>query len=76
MWAHLGADRFFVIDSPTFNVIIGLPTLELLQACIDLSTYAATMSYSRGEANLNLEYSIFRDLHAEVEMDREDFTSE
>lgn len=40
---------FLVIDNPPFDVSIELPTLKLLQACIDLENKMVSMSSRKEE---------------------------
>ena len=66
---------FLVVEGTPFDVIIGCPALEKLQACLDLGQQHVTITVNGDTVQLGFEYdtSDYRLLHPGT--DSEDFTS-
>lgn len=65
---------FLVVKKPPFNIIIGMETLESLEACIDLGRRSVRLLYDGRGAELPLDYERHREPEIEG-TDSEDFTS-
>lgn len=72
---HVALD-FLVINNPSFDVIIGLPALESLQACINLGNQTVTIRHEKKEVKLALDNDLSKIFLPEVETDSNEFTAE
>ena len=73
---HISMD-LFVMESPTFDVIIGVPTLEALRGCLDFGLQQVTLFAEDKKAVLPFEYALIEvPIINDSDTDSEYFTSD
>ena len=68
--------NFLVVARSPVDILIGYPTLEELQACIDLGHRSVRMVIGNKTVKMNLEFDQVSPIVADSETDSEDFTSD
>ena len=68
--------NFLVVEGSPVEILIGYPTLEELQACIDLGHQSVRIVLANKTVKMSLEFDQVSPIVAGSETDSEDFTSD
>ena len=68
--------NFLVVEGSPFDILIGYPTLEELQACIDLGHQSVKMVIGNKTSEMSLEFDQVSPIVAGSETDSEEFISD